>query len=66
MLRTKPSNIVLTPSGQPIIGHNLVLDAPPLTPQEMPSILDAWLKNQFLSFVNSVGCSMVSALENTA
>ncbi|KAF4589015.1 hypothetical protein EYR40_010571 [Pleurotus pulmonarius] len=48
------SNIVLTPSGQPIVGHNLVLDAPKVTSTKSPQDLDAWLKNKLLNFVNSI------------
>ncbi|KAF4586562.1 Serine-threonine/tyrosine-protein kinase catalytic domain-containing protein [Pleurotus pulmonarius] len=50
----QPANIVLTPSGQPIIGHNLIFDAPVLAPGKMPLDLDAWLKNEFLKFINSI------------
>ncbi|KAF9488417.1 hypothetical protein BDN71DRAFT_462108 [Pleurotus eryngii] len=48
------ANIVLTPNGRPIIGHNLILDAPTLAPEKMPLDLDAWLKNEFLNFINSI------------
>ncbi|KAF4580260.1 hypothetical protein EYR40_003194 [Pleurotus pulmonarius] len=48
------SNIVLTPSGQPIVGHNLVLDVPKVTSKKSPQELDAWLKNKLLNFVNSI------------
>lgn len=50
-LRVKSSNIVLTPEGQPIIGHNLVLDSPSLTSKKSAQELDAWLKNQFYKLV---------------
>lgn len=48
------SNIVLTPEGQPIIGHNLVLDSPVLTSKKSPQELDAWLKNRLNELVNCI------------
>ncbi|KAL4261833.1 hypothetical protein AB1N83_007987 [Pleurotus pulmonarius] len=49
-----PSNIVLTPNGQAIIGHGLVLDMPEQVPSRPLLSLDAWLKHQCLNFVISM------------
>ncbi|KAJ8703545.1 hypothetical protein PTI98_002161 [Pleurotus ostreatus] len=48
-----PSNIVLTPDGQPIVGHNLVINGPKLVPMQQSPGLDAWMKIQLQDFVNS-------------
>ncbi|KAF9487563.1 hypothetical protein BDN71DRAFT_1458390 [Pleurotus eryngii] len=47
-----PSNIVLTPNGQPIVAHNLVINGPKLVPGKQSPALDAWMKIQLQDFVN--------------
>ncbi|KAF4581637.1 hypothetical protein EYR38_002966 [Pleurotus pulmonarius] len=47
-------NTVLTPDGQPILGHNLVLGASTLAPETTPLELGTWLKTRYHDFIDSI------------
>ncbi|KAF4591326.1 hypothetical protein EYR40_009929 [Pleurotus pulmonarius] len=47
-------NIVLTPDGQPILGHNLVLGASTTAPETTPLELGTWLKTRYHDFIDSI------------